>query len=45
VDTDQKGREEMLRKSGGYNGIPVIDINGTILRGFSRRAVEKALKR
>lgn len=34
----------MLRKSGGYTGIPVIDINGTILRGFSRRAVEKALK-
>jgi len=34
----------MLRKSGGYPGIPLIDINGTILRGFDPRAVARALK-
>jgi glutaredoxin len=44
VEKDLQGRREMLQKSGGYTGIPVIDINGTILRGFSPRAVERVLK-
>ena len=35
----------MLKKSGGYSGIPVIDVNGTILLGFNKRAIEKALKK
>jgi hypothetical protein len=45
VDKDNRGRQEMLQKTGGYSGIPVIDINGTILKGFSQRAIEKALNR
>jgi hypothetical protein len=35
----------MLLKSGGYTGIPVIDVNGTIIRGFDPAAVERALKK
>ena len=45
MDRDKKGFEEMLEKTGGYTGIPVIDIGGTILRGFSPTAVERALRR
>jgi len=44
VEKDKKGLQEMLEKSDGYTGIPVIDIDGTIFRGFSPRAIEKALK-
>jgi hypothetical protein len=33
----------MMEKTGGFSGIPVIDINGNILRGFSPAAVEQAL--
>jgi len=33
----------MLRKSGGARGVPVIDIHGKVLRGFSQKAVERAL--
>ena len=42
VQTDLKGREEMVKKSGGL-GVPVIDIGGTIIIGFNKPAVEKAL--
>ncbi|MDX1763292.1 MAG: glutaredoxin domain-containing protein [bacterium] len=45
VERDARGREEMRLKTGGYPGIPVIDINGTILRGFSSKAIERALKK
>jgi len=45
VEKDRNGQQEMLKKSGGYRGIPLIDINGTILRGFNQRAVDQALNR
>lgn len=45
MERDIRGRQEMLRKTGGYPGIPVIDIDGTILKGFSTRAIEKVLKK
>jgi len=44
VEKSEQGRQEMLQKSGGFRGIPLIDINGTILRGFYPDAVERALK-
>lgn len=42
VVTDDAAREEMIKKS-GQMGVPVIDINGTIVIGFNKPQVEKAL--
>ena len=43
VAEDDAAREEMLTKS-GQMGVPVIDINGTIVVGFNKPEVEKLLK-
>ncbi len=37
--------KEMLAKSGGARGVPVLDVHGQILRGFNPRAIDAALKR
>ncbi len=42
VVLDDAAREEMIRKS-GQMGVPVIDVNGTIVIGFNKMQVEKAL--
>ena len=44
VANDIAKAEEMTRKS-GQMGVPVIDINGQIIVGFNRDAVDKALHR
>ncbi|MBI2076413.1 MAG: thioredoxin family protein [Candidatus Aenigmarchaeota archaeon] len=43
VENDEKAAEEMIEKS-GQMGVPVIDVNGKIIVGFDRPALEKALK-
>ena len=43
VAEDDAAREEMVNKSRQF-GVPVIDINNTIIVGFNRQAVAKALK-
>jgi len=43
VEKDAKAAEEMIEKS-GQMGVPVIDIDGKIIVGFDRRALEQALK-
>ena len=42
VEDDEKAAEEMIEKS-GQMGVPVIEINGQIIVGFNRPAIEKAL--
>ena len=42
VDSDQAALTEMLDKS-GQQGVPVIDIDGMIIVGFDKPAIEKAL--
>ncbi len=42
VGEDKKASEEMVEKS-GQMGVPVTDINGTIIVGFDKEAIEKAL--
>ena len=42
VATDTKAREEMLEKSQQL-GVPVIDIDGTIIIGFDKKNLEMAL--
>lgn len=44
VAEDRNAYEEMLKKS-NQMGVPVIDINGTIIVGFNRAAVDEALKK
>ncbi len=39
---DEKAREEMIAKS-QQMGVPMIDIDGTIIIGFSRSEIDKAL--
>lgn len=43
VEEDEKAAEEMIEKS-GQMGVPVIEIDGKIIIGFDRPAVEAALK-
>ena len=42
VEEDEKAAEEMIEKS-GQMGVPVIDVDGKIIVGFNRPALEKAL--
>jgi len=43
VSKDQSAAQDMIEKS-GQMGVPVIDINGTIIVGFDKEAIKKALK-
>ncbi|MCK9288002.1 MAG: glutaredoxin domain-containing protein [Sphaerochaetaceae bacterium] len=44
VATDATKAQEMVRKS-GQMGVPVLDVNGKIIVGFDREAIDAALKR
>ena len=43
VAVDVKARDEMVKKSGQL-GVPVLEIDGTIILGFDQQAIQKALK-
>lgn len=43
VAADEKARDEMVKKSGQL-GVPVIDIDGTILVGFDKAKLSDLLK-
>ena len=43
VGEDRKAAQEMVKKS-GQMGVPVIDIDGTIIVGFNEQAIKKALR-
>lgn len=42
VSEDMEAREEMILKS-KQRGVPVLDINGTIIIGFDKNAINRAL--
>lgn len=42
VQEDLQAREEMVSKS-KQMGVPVLDINGTIIVGFDKKAINEAL--
>jgi glutaredoxin 3 len=44
VASNTEKAHEMVRKS-GQMGVPVIDVNGKIIVGFDRAAIDQALKR
>lgn len=43
IEHDPVSLNESVQKS-GQMGIPVLDINGTIIVGFNRPAIDEALK-
>ena len=43
VSQDEKAAEEMIERS-GQMGVPVTDIDGTLIVGFDESALRKALK-
>ena len=43
VAADPKKAKEMIEKS-GQMGVPVIDVNGTMIIGFDEEKLRKALK-
>ena len=43
VSLDEKSRNEMFEKSGQF-GVPVTDVNGTIIVGYDKEALKKSLK-
>ncbi len=42
VATDEKAREEMIHKTGQL-GVPVIDVDGSIIVGFDKGHLQKLL--
>ncbi len=42
VGENQDAANEMVEKS-GQMGVPVLDVNGTIIVGFDKAAIDKAL--
>jgi glutaredoxin len=45
IEQDKKKREEMLVKSGGSRGVPLIDVEGIIIRGYNPDAFKAAIER
>lgn len=44
VETDAGAQAELMQKlNGDFRGVPVIDINGTIILGFDRPRIDAAL--
>jgi len=44
IEKDRKKGEEMMAKSGS-RGVPVVDIEGIIIRGYSPDAMRDAIER
>jgi glutaredoxin 3 len=43
LENNPKGVKEMIDKS-GQTGVPVLDVNGTIIVGFDTEKIKKTLK-
>jgi glutaredoxin len=45
IERDKSKREDMLSKSGGSTGVPLIDVEGIIIRGYNPSALRAAVER
>jgi len=43
VDADQRKAEELAHKTGQY-GVPVLDINGSLIIGFNKDRIDRLLE-
>ncbi|MCL1876782.1 NrdH-redoxin [Candidatus Saccharibacteria bacterium] len=45
IEEDAEAHKELMDKLGGnFRGVPVTDVNGTILMGFDRPKIDAAIK-
>jgi glutaredoxin-like YruB-family protein len=44
IERDPSAGQEMRKKTGGSRGVPVIDVEGIILRGFGAQSISNAIK-
>ena len=44
VERNESYMKEMVKKVGGYRGVPVLDINGRILLGFNPQVLDQLAK-
>ena len=45
IEDDLEAHKELMDKIGGqFRGVPVIDINGTIILGFDRAKIDEAIR-
>jgi|GEM_PF-799080 len=44
VERSETHMKEMVKKVGGYRGVPVLDINGRILLGFNPQVLDQLAK-
>jgi glutaredoxin len=45
IERDPSKEKEMLSKSGGSKGVPLIDVEGIIIRGYSQSAIKDAVEK
>ncbi len=45
IERDKDRKAEMLSKSGGSTGVPLIDVEGTIIRGYNPDALKAAVEK
>jgi len=45
ISKDKDKGKEMLNKSGGSNGVPLIDVEGLIIRGYIPDAIKTAVEK
>ncbi len=45
IERDMSKKEEMLSKSDGSKGVPLIDIEGIIIKGYNPDAIKTAVER
>lgn len=44
IERDKSAADDMVKKTGGSRGVPVVDIEGIIIRGYSPQAIQNAIK-
>jgi len=45
IERDKSKREEMMSKGSGSTGVPLVDIEGIIIRGYSPDAIKAAVEK
>ena len=45
IEKDPGKHAEMLEKSGGSRGVPVVDVEGIIMKGYSAEAIRAAVEK
>lgn len=46
IEADESARNELLEKvHGNFQGVPVIDIDGSVILGFDRPKIDEALQK